>query len=94
MVIGSCRLHLYLPGALSLKDKRSILKPILKQVRREFDVAAAEVGSQDVWQSADMAIVTVANDASQVYRILDKAVDWIEVHHPHVQILELETELR
>jgi hypothetical protein len=94
MVIGSCLLHLYLPGVMSLKDKRSTLKPILTQVRREFEVAAAEVGDQDVWQRAEMAIVTVANDASQVYRVLDKAVDWIEVHHPHVQILDLETELR
>ena len=52
MIIGACSVELYLPGSGSLKGKRSILKPILTQLRRKFDLAAAEVAHNDVWQSA------------------------------------------
>ena len=34
MIIGSCVIHLYLPGTVSLKDKRHRLKPLLHQLRR------------------------------------------------------------
>ncbi|MBN1249178.1 MAG: DUF503 domain-containing protein, partial [Anaerolineae bacterium] len=59
MIIGACTLHLYLPGVTSLKEKRSVVKPLLHQLRRRFEIAAAEVDHQDVWQSADIGIVAV-----------------------------------
>jgi uncharacterized protein YlxP (DUF503 family) len=41
MVIGICNVELHLPGNGSLKGKRSILKPLLARLRREFNLAAA-----------------------------------------------------
>ncbi len=94
MIIGACTLHLYLPGVTSLKEKRALLKPLLKQLRRRFEVAAAETGYQDFWQSAEIAIVTVANTTPHVYAVLDGAVRWIEEEYRAVEIVERETELR
>jgi uncharacterized protein YlxP (DUF503 family) len=50
MVIGACRVRLHLPGNQSLKGKRSRLKPILARLPREFNLAAAEIDLQDIWQ--------------------------------------------
>ncbi len=94
MIIGACTLHLYLPGVFSLKEKRGVLKPLLVQLRRQFEVAAAEVGDQDTWQSAEIAVVAVANNAGHVYAVLDKAVRWIEEEYRAVEILERAVELR
>lgn len=92
MAIGVCSVELHLPGNGSLKDKRSILKPLLARLRREFNLATAEVGCNDLWQSAQVAFVTVANDAGRVHAVLERAVHWIETHHPEVQVVDWKIE--
>jgi len=93
MVIGACNVELHLPGNGSLKGKRGILKPILSRLRREFNLAAAEVGHNDAWQSAEIAFVTVANDPGRVHAVLERAVRWIESHHPEVQVVDWQIEI-
>ena len=93
MVVGACTIELYLPGTGSLKGKRSLLKPVLSRLRREFNMATAEVGGNDLWQSAVIAVVTVANDSAQVQRVLECAPRWIELHHPEVQVVDWEIEI-
>ncbi|MBN2392919.1 MAG: DUF503 domain-containing protein [Anaerolineae bacterium] len=94
MIIGACTIQLYLPGVFSLKEKRGVLKPLLNQLRRQFEVAVAEVGNQDVWQSANIAVVAVSNDAGHIYAVLEKAVHWIEEEYRGVEVLDWAVELR
>lgn len=94
MIIGACTLHLYLPGITSLKEKRGVVKPLLNQLRRRFEIAAAEIDHQDVWQTADIGIVAVATDAGHIYSVLESAVHWVEDHYFQVQVIDWETELR
>lgn len=94
MVIAACRLRLYLPGCESLKDKRSRLKPLLARLHREFNLAAAEVDLHDVWQTAELALVTVANDSALVQAELQHIVRWIERNRPEVEIVDAPIELR
>ena len=93
MVIGACSVELHLPGNGSLKGKRSILKPLLARLHREFNLAAAEVGYQDVWQSAEIALVTVANDTGYVHAVLERAARWIETQRPEVQVVDWQIEI-
>jgi uncharacterized protein YlxP (DUF503 family) len=94
MVIGAVRVRLHLPGCSSLKEKRGLLKPLLARLRREFSVAAAETELQDVWQSAELAIVTVANEPAHVEARLQNVVSWIEHNRPEVEVVDSEFELR
>jgi hypothetical protein len=94
MIIGACTLQLYIPGITSLKEKRGVIKPLLKQLRRQFEVAAAEIDHHDVWQSSGIALVVVATETRHVYTVLDKAVQWIEDHYYQVEILDWSVELR
>ena len=93
MVIGACIVELHLPGNSSLKGKRSILKPILARLRREFNLASAEVARNDAWQAAEIAFVTVANDPGRVHAVLERAARWIETHHPEVQVVDWDIEV-
>lgn len=93
MLIGLCRIHLYLPGNGSLKEKRGRLKPLLNGLRKEFNLAVAEVDDQDLWQSSVIALVTVANDAAHVHALLEHAVRWIELNRPDLHVLDWEIEL-
>ena len=94
MIIGACTLHLYLPGVASLKEKRSVVKPLLNQLRKRFELAAAEIEHHDVWQTSDIGIVAVSNDAGHIYSVLEKAVHWVEDNYFQVQVIDWETELR
>ena len=93
MIIGACKVELHLPGNGSLKGKRSLLKPLLARLRREFNLAAAEVARNDAWQEAEIAFVTVANDPGRAHAVLEQAVRWIETHHPQVQVVDWEIEI-
>jgi uncharacterized protein YlxP (DUF503 family) len=93
MIIGACIIDLHLPGTGSLKGKRSILKPLLLRLRKEFNLAAAEINYLDVWQSAQIALVTVSNDVGRVHRLLERAVYWIEKHRPDMSIVDWHIEV-
>ncbi len=94
MVILLCRMHLYLPGSRSLKDKRSRLKPLLHQLRRRFQIAAAEVGEHDHRQRAEVALVAVSTEDGPLYALLERAVHWTEAWRPQIEVLDWQMELR
>lgn len=78
MVVGICQLNLSIPGAHSLKDKRQVLKSLMARVRGSFNSSVAEVGQNDLWQSAVIGIAVVGNDRGFVNSTLDNIIDFIE----------------
>ena len=85
MVVALLQLSLRLAASQSLKEKRRHLKGLIGRIRARFNVSVAEVGSQDTWQSALVAVVHVANDRARANAVLDqvlnqaRAADEIEV---------------
>lgn len=94
MVIGACSIELRIPGNRSLKGKRRVLKPLLNRLRQEFNLSTAEVGFNDRWQTAEIALVTVANnDPGYVCAFLEKTVEWVRTHRPDVQVVDWHIEV-
>jgi len=78
MLIGIRTWELHLEGCQSLKDKRSVLKPLTAALRRTLNVSVAETGHQDLWQRAEIACVAVgsARDVvEETLRAADRMVD-------------------
>ena len=86
MIVAVCVIRLSIYGARSLKEKRQIVKSLLARLPREFNVAVAEVSYQDVWQTAEIAVVTVGNESGYLHGRLEKAVAFIEQQRPDVPI--------
>jgi uncharacterized protein YlxP (DUF503 family) len=80
MHIGALTVTIFLAEGSSLKDKRQVVKSLVEQTRRKFNVAIAEVDDLDLWQRATLGITTVANDSAHVNRVLDKVLDHLESH--------------
>ena len=78
MVVGVCRLELYLHDNFSLKGKRQVLKSITQRARKRFNIAIAEVADQDLWQKAVLGICAVGNDRQRVNSTLDQVIHFIE----------------
>ena len=62
MVVGCLEITLRIPEAHSLKEKRSVVRRCIDRTKNKFDVAVAEVGLNDVHQTAQIGISAVAND--------------------------------
>lgn len=66
-------LELHLPLSHSLKEKRSVLRPVLDGLRNRHPVAVAETAHQDKWQLAQIGIVAISGSATLVAQIVDDA---------------------
>jgi len=66
MVVGSMIIELRLHDNHSLKGKRKIVRSMIDKVKHKFNVAIAEIGSNDKWQKIELGISTVGNDRRHI----------------------------
>ncbi len=92
MVVGVGRLHLRIHDNHSLKGKRQVVRKTIERVRSRFDVAIAEVGDQDLWQSVRLGFTLVGSDSRVVRSVMDRVVGFIEDLHL-CEVLDVETEI-
>ncbi len=86
MVVGVLVADLLLGDARSLKEKRSVVRPIVAELRRRFEVAAAESGGQDLYRRAEVAVSTVSGEHGRVTEVLD-ACERMLAERPEVELL-------
>lgn len=78
MVIGVCTIDLDIPMSTSLKDKRQVIRSVTTRLRKEFNIAVAEVERLDARQTAVLAAVSVSNNRDYVHGLLMRVVQWLE----------------
>jgi len=93
MILGVAIWELHLEGCHSLKDKRSVLKPLANGLRKTFNVTVAETGHQDLWQRAEIACAALGTDRSVVEETL-RAADRTVEEADGVRIIDTRTEYR
>ena len=86
MFVGTMEFDLLLGDVHSLKEKRSIVRPIVAELRRRFDVAAAESGHLDLHRRALLGVAVVAPDAAHCGEVLD-ACERLVAGRPEVELL-------
>jgi hypothetical protein len=70
-VVGVLTLELRIEGAHSLKDKRNVVRSLKERLRSRFNVSVAEIGSQDTWQHAVVAVAAVSSDRVHAEGLLE-----------------------
>jgi uncharacterized protein YlxP (DUF503 family) len=93
MVIGILRLTLHLPNSGSLKDKRQVVSGLLRRVRQQFQVAAAEVGDRERWQLAELGIACVSAEGSHADEVLAHVLRFVEDSAGEALVADVATEL-
>ncbi|MGW4485473.1 DUF503 domain-containing protein [Amycolatopsis sp. NPDC004368] len=71
MYVGALELDILLDDIHSLKQKRSVIKPVVAEVRRRFAVSVAEAGHLDLHRRALIGVAVVAAGGEQVRDVLD-----------------------
>jgi uncharacterized protein len=84
--VGSLSLDLLLGDVHSLKEKRSLVRPVVAELRKRFDVSAAETGHLDLHRRAEVGVGVVAADAGHCAQVLD-ACERLVAARPELDLL-------
>ncbi len=78
MVVGTGLITLRLHDCRSLKGKRSVVKSMINRIRNNFNVSIAEVGSNDIYQKAEIGFSLIGNDSALINSKIDKLFNMAE----------------
>src|SRR4051812_29762522 len=86
MYVGALSLELLLGDVRSLKQKRSVVRPIVAELRRTHQVAVAEAGHVELHRRALVGVAVVATDRARCVEVLD-ACERLVAGRPEVELL-------
>lgn len=86
MWIGWIEFDVLLGDVHSLKEKRSVVRPVLAELKRRFDVSVAEAGLQDQYRRALIGVGLVAADRAHLVEVL-AAVERFVAARPELELL-------
>ena len=86
MFVGALELDVLLGDVHSLKEKRSVVRPVLAELRRRFEVSVAEAGHLDLHRRAVLGVGCVAADAGHVVEVLQRC-ERLVAARPELQLL-------
>jgi uncharacterized protein YlxP (DUF503 family) len=78
MIVGIGILTFKLHDCRSLKVKRGIIKSIISRLNNQFNISIAEVGSNDIYQKAEIGFAMVGNDRQVINSKIDKLFNMAE----------------
>lgn len=78
MIVAIGTFEMHFPEVHNIKHKRQILKSILDRLRARFNVSAAEVAHNELWQRARLGVAIVANKKDFLQSVAQKIEETIE----------------
>lgn len=90
MVVGVLVCDLRLGDVHSLKEKRGVVRPIVAELRRRFEVAAAETGDHDLHRRAELSVSLVTGEHGHAVQVL-AACERLVAGRPEVELLSART---
>jgi uncharacterized protein len=87
MYVGALTLDLLLGDVRSLKQKRSVVRPLIAEVHRRFPgIAIGETGYLDLHRRAEIGIAVVSSTAANAREVLD-ACERLVAGRPEIELL-------
>ena len=79
MHVGVLQVEISIPDAMSLKDKRQVVKSLKDRIAHGHNVSIAEVGALDEHRRSIIGVAMVSNDKRYVEGALSKLVDFVRM---------------
>ena len=86
MYVGTLSIDLLLGDVHSLKQKRSVVRPIVAELQRKYAVSVAEVAEQDLFRRTRIGLAAVSGDPGHVTDVLDRC-ERLVAARPEVELL-------
>lgn len=78
MLVGTLYIQVYIPGATSLKDKRQVVKSMIKRMQNTFNISIAELHNEDLWQKANLGVAIVGDNREYLQRQLQLVINFLD----------------
>ncbi|MFP4646606.1 MAG: DUF503 domain-containing protein [Candidatus Acetothermia bacterium] len=78
MPIGILKVYLAVDHVQSLKEKRSLIQPLLNDLRNNYNVSVSELDGRDDLHSSTLGIAHISEDGRKSNRKLSKIVNKVE----------------
>jgi len=92
MVVGVLQIEFSVIDAMSLKDKRRVVKSLKDRIANSHNVSIAEVGALDEHRRCILGMAMVSNDSRYVEGALSKLVDLVRMV-PLVSLIDYQIDL-
>ena len=93
MWVGTCEFDVLFGDVHSLKEKRSLVRPLIAELRRRFELSVAEVDHLDLHRRASVGVAVVSPDRAHLVAVLD-AVERTVAARPELELLSARRTLR
>jgi uncharacterized protein YlxP (DUF503 family) len=93
MWVGALEFDLLLGDVHSLKEKRSLVRPLIAEVRKRFEVSVAEVDHLDLHRRAGIGVAAVSPDRAHLVEVLD-SVERLVAYRPEMELLAVRRTVR
>ena len=93
MFVGMAAFDLLLHDASSLKQKRSVVRPIVAELQRRFAVAVSETGHHDLYRRAQIGVAVVSGAPGHCTDVLD-SVERFLAGRPEADLIGAQRQLR
>jgi uncharacterized protein len=93
MWVGALQFDLLLGDVHSLKEKRSLVRPLIAELRRRFELSVAEVDHLELHRRAAIGVAAVSSDRAHLIDVLD-AAEQLVAYRPEVELLSVRRTLR
>lgn len=78
MVVGVLEVSLAIFGAVSLKDKRRVVRSVKDKISHRFNVSVAEIDELDFAKKAVLGFAMIGNDRQYMEGALGKIVEQMQ----------------
>ena len=92
MFTGILTLDVLLGDVHSLKEKRSVVRPVVAELRRRFEVSAAEAGHLELHRRALIGLAVVGSTAEHCREVLD-GCERMVAGRPELELLSAHQQL-
>ncbi|MBB6172906.1 hypothetical protein HNR23_002966 [Nocardiopsis mwathae] len=86
MFVGALTLDILLGDVRSLKEKRSVVRPIVAELRRKFSVSVAETGDQHLYRRCEIGVAVAASTAAHCAEVMDSCERFV-AGRPEIELL-------
>lgn len=93
MAIGLLTIELYLPVTNSLKEKRSVLRPLIARLRKEYNISICEADAQDQLSRAVIEVACVSGNGALAHRLLQNVANRVESWRMDAQMIDYNIEM-
>ena len=93
MYVGALTLDVLLGDVRSLKQKRSVVRPLIAEVHRRFPgVAVGETGYAELHRRAEIGIAVVSSSAANARQVLEECERFVAAR-PEIELLAARQQL-